>query len=259
MSYNPSQDFLIDVAKGNIAGHSIVHKFGRIAALTTTITPICGAGVFPTPTPSNAVTLEAVSSSASDTAAGVGAREITIEYLDNTGAQQSGSMTMAGTSASTTVAGVWRIQRAYVSSAGVYASQTSASHVGTITIRVAGGGATWASLPLVDTAFGIGQSLIGSYTVPLGKTAYMLSQTVSVDSTKAATMVFFKREGALDETVPYSSLRAQNIYTGLSGVSHLPHQTHEVYPELTDMGFMGYMSTGTGDVSAEFEILLVDN
>ena len=33
MTYIGHSDFLIEVAKGNVAGHSLVHKFGRNAAV----------------------------------------------------------------------------------------------------------------------------------------------------------------------------------------------------------------------------------
>ena len=65
MSYIGSKDFLIEVAKGNIAGHSIIEKFGS-AVVGTALTPVSVSTVYETPT--SAVALEIVSSDANDTA-----------------------------------------------------------------------------------------------------------------------------------------------------------------------------------------------
>ena len=61
-----SEKFLIEVSKGNVPGHSIIHKYGGNEALSTTIAPICNGGFYRTPPPSSTVTLEAVSTDAND-------------------------------------------------------------------------------------------------------------------------------------------------------------------------------------------------
>lgn len=252
-------DFLTEVAKGNIPGYSLVHKFGRNSAVSTTLVPICDGGFYRTPT--GTVTLEAISDDTNDTAAGTGAQEITLQYLDSNFDLQVGTIEMNGTTASTeTLAGVKRLVRIYVSRSGTYASQSAGSQKGTITVRVSGGGDTWATLPEIGTSgMGVGQSLIGSYTVPAGKTAYILSGMITVDSNKSANLYFFKRENADDTSAPYTgTLRLQNVYTGLSGFQEIDHKTYESYPEKTDIGWMGIASTAA-DVSVEFELLLVDN
>lgn len=253
-------DWFIETAKGNIAGHSFVHKFGRNESVGTSLVPVAEGGIYPTPQTSSTVTLEVISTSANDTAAGTGAREITLEYLDNTGAVQTGTIATNGTSASTeTISGVWRLPRFYVSASGSYAGVSTPSQEGTITIRVSGGGATWGVLGLVDTAFGAGQSLVACYTVPLGKTAYILQTQASVDTGKSVDIMFFARRNSDETTAPYSALRVQNYYEGITDQITFTHKTHEAYPALTDIGFMAKTSTGTAGVSCEFELLLVDD
>lgn len=259
MSYSPSSDWFIEVAKGNISGHSFVHKFGRNDSVGTTMVPVCEGGIYQTPQIGSTVTLAAISTSANDTAAGSGAREITLEYLDSTGAVQTGTIAMNGTTETTaTIAGVWRLYRFYVSASGSYASSSTPSQVGTITIRVAGAGATWGVLGLADTGFGSGQSLVASYTVPLGKTAYLLTSETSVDTGKSVDVMFFARRNATETAAPYSAMRLQNLYSGVTDSISFEHKTAEAYPALTDIGFMAKTSTGTADVSCEFELLLVD-
>lgn len=254
-----NKEFMLKVAQGLISGHSLVHKFGRNSAVGTTLVPICDGGYFRTPTA--VVNLAVISDDANDTAAGSGAQEITLIYLDSSFVQQTGTIETNGTSESSgTVDGVLRLLRAYVSRSGTYASQSAGSQNGTITIRVESAGDTWATIPEIGTTgFAVGQSLIGCYTVPAGKTAYILSSMVTVDTNKTANLYFFKREDADDIVAPYSGcMRVQNIYTGLSGLSEIIYLTNESFPEKTDIGFMA-IASATSDVSVEFELLLIDN
>lgn len=249
-------NLFLEIAKGNIAGSTFVHKFGS-SSVSTSLQPVCNGGFYRTPT--STVTLAVISSSANDTAAGSGAREVTLQYLDSSFNLQTGTIATNGTTESTeTIAGVLRLVRAWVSDSGTYATQSAASQAGTITIRVESAGDTWATIPEVDTGFGAGQSLIGAYTIPAGKTGYILTSTLSTDSTKSVDFYFFKRENANDVTAGYPAMRIQNVYIGVSGIFETTHSTYESYPEYTDLGFLAKAASAS-DVAVEFELLLVDN
>jgi len=257
-----SREFLFEVSRGNIAGCSLVHKFGRNAAVGTTLTPVALGGIYRTPTA--AVTLAAISTASADNQAGAGARELTLQYLDSNFALQNATLLMHPTDgtieSSDTVTDVIRLFRAYVSSSGSYSdlSTPTASHTGTITIRVSGGGATWATIEYYDTAFGLGQTQIGWYTIPAGKTGYILSTAFSVETNKSVDLLFMQRRDADDITSPYSALRLVQNYDGLIGFGEFDHKSVESYPEKTDIGFM-VEAASSAQVSAEFELLLVDN
>lgn len=254
--YLSVSDFLIEASLGNIPGASVEHKFGRNGAVGGTLEPISTDGIYRTPTV--AVNLEAISTDANDTAAGTGAREITVEYLDSLFNLQSATLAMNGTTATTeTITGVIRLLRAYVSESGTYASSVAGSHDGTITFRETGAGQAWGSI-IIFSNFPLGQTLIGAYTVPAGKTAYILSANFSVDTNKTANLLFFKREGANIVTAPFSPMRVQNMYDVISGFSFFEHKGLEAYPEYTDMGFMASDGAGT-ELSIEFEMLILDN
>lgn len=252
-------DFRFEVSRGNVAGLSIIHKFGRNTQVGTSIAPVCNGGFYRTPT--GTTTLEVISSSADDSASGTGLQEVTLEYLDTNFDLQAGTIETNGLTASTqTISGIKRLVRAYGSRSGTYATSSSASQHGTITVRESGGGNAWGTLTEVVSGFGAGQSLIGAYTVPRGHTAYILSQTVSIEFNKTVDLYFFKRENANDITPPYSGImRVQNIFIGKSGLIELEHFTYESFPEYTDIGFMANVASGTADVSVEFEMLLADN
>lgn len=255
---NMNRDWYVDIAQGKVTGHSIIHKFGYNEAVGTSPEPICYGGVYQTPTAT--VTLEAISDDTNDSAAGTGAQEITVQYLDSNFVSQTGTIEMNGTSASTdTIAGVIRINRVYVSRAGTYASTAAFGQKGTITVRVSGAGATWAIIPEIGTSGNaVGQSLIGGYTVPKGYTAYLLNTNISVESGKPVTMQLYKRENANDVTTPFSSGRIQ-LWEIVDGDLNINHTSYESFPEYTDIIWMGYVSSTSSQVAVDYELLLIAN
>jgi hypothetical protein len=255
MTFIPNSDFYTDVAQGKVPKHSIVHKFGY-ANLTTTLKPITNSGDYPTPT--TAVSLEFVSSSANDTSAGTGARAITLVGLDNGGVEITQVISTNGTTAVAIPTALRRLFKWYVSSSGTYATSTTGSHAGTLTIRVAGGGATWFSTPI--TPYPLGRSQISCYTIPIGHTGYILRKVINVDSAKTADIYMFKRENILDVTTPFEPM---TIFEREIGVA-LSNVIEFTSPKLigtggTDIIFMGKVSTGTAECSLEFELLLIED
>lgn len=253
-----SLDFKIAVARGLIPGLSYVHKFGSNDSVGTSLAPVCQGGFYRMPPPSSGVELAVISTSASDTAAGVGARSVFADYLNSSFVKVESTIATNGTSESTEIfTDVVRLRRYYASGAGQYANQSTPSQVGELTLQVSGGGDAWATIPTIDTNFGAGQSLIGAYTTAENETAYILSFTLSTDATKNVDFFFFKREGADIESAPFSTFRVQNLYNGATGITELEHLTFEEFPEKTDFGFFA-ISDQTSACSVEFELLVVD-
>jgi len=252
-------EYYLEVARGNITGASLVHKFGT-TDITTSMAPIANAGLYQTPT--SAVALEFVSDSAADAQNGVGAREITFIGLNSAWEEVSQSVATHATDGTVAVSiptSLTRLYRWYVSQSGTYATQAGGSHQGAITVRVAGAGATWSIIP--NSPFQAGQSQIGVYTVPLGKTAYLLSKTVFVDSSKTADVYFFQRPLVNDVTTPFTgTMRLVEREVGVTGGYVQPFISPKgPFVGPCDIGFMGKMSVGTSDASVEFELLLTDN
>jgi hypothetical protein len=250
--------FFLSVSRGLVPGHSVVHKFGENSDIGTSVEVVASAATYQTPT--SAVSLEFLSAAEADALSGAGMHSLTIEGLDANWNLQTTTISAHATDGRTVVAipGTWiRVFRAYVSSSGTYASASSPSHVGAVTIRVASGGATWAIIPTIQANFGAGQSLIAAYTVPAGYTAYMLKQNLTVDGNKAVDFYFFKRENADDTTSSYSGvMRVQAANIGIKDPWQNEHLTFDAYPEKTDIGYLAKASQ-SADVSAEFEIMLV--
>lgn len=259
MSYRPTTEFLIEVAKGNIAGHSLVHKFGHNEAVGTTLVPIALGGIFRTPQVGSATALRVKAGGhANDDVAGVGARGVVLEMLDETGALVTESIATAGASASSdTVATAIRLNRHWVHPSGTYATATQGSHAGDIIIENAAGTEDWATISVAG--FPKGQSEIGAYSVPLGFTAYVLSAEVFSDSSKVTTVVFFQRPGILKTAAPYDAMRMVFDAT-LEGIPTdiMPKSPLNKFEALTDIGIMGMVdSTPVASIHVDIEIMLV--
>lgn len=250
-----NEDWLERVSRGLVPGASVIHKFGA-GTINTTLRPIATANTYKTPQANAAVSLEVVGG-VNDTAAGSGAREVTLVGIGPDGMEKTEVVATSGASPAA-VSGTWiRLYRKWVSASGTYADDTTPSHTTQIDVQEAGGGDVWGTIA-VDGGFGLGQSQIGCYTVAINKVAYILSTTFAVDSTKAISMYFFKRDGILKTAPPYDAMRVNNTYVGLSGVGEFVHRTNEKFGPGSDIGFMGKTSSGTANASIEFELLIID-
>jgi hypothetical protein len=249
-----TKDFLIEVQKGLISGHSIVHKFGRNDAVPNgsfahiSLTPFDIAD-FRT----SAVSMRVkAGGNAADTAAGAGAREVTIQGIDSSFSETSEAVATAGASASSaTTATFWRVHRAWVSSAGTY----TGANTGAVVIEDSGGGADF-----ITIAAGEGQTQYCGWTVPTGKTAYILSVHLTCDSVKPADIRLFTRDNIDDVSAPMDSKRLKLYWDGITGVfGFVPRSPNEGISEKSDIWFEAQGSGASTEVSCDFELLLVDN
>ena len=253
---NVGTDFYTEVAKGNVPGHSIIHKFGS-ALLTTTQQVITRTGSYQTPT--SVVSLEIVSDSSNDTAAGIGAQEVTVIGLNADWEEVTFTVIMNGLTPVPLGTDLIRLYRWYVSRSGSYADSVTSSHVGVLSIQVLGAGTMWDFIP--NTPLPYGQSTMGAYTVPKKKKGYLLSKQIFVDSTKSADIYFFKRESADDVTPPYSGARRLlENEIGVAGTLTMDFRSPKgPFIGPCDIGFFGSVGVATAFTSVEFEILLVDD
>jgi hypothetical protein len=251
-SGNPTQ-FLIEVAKGNVPGHTLVHKFGK-GNVGTTLVPITNSLVYTMPT--TAIALEFVSSSTSDDAASTGAREVTIVGLNAAWEEVTQVIATDGTTPVAIPTSLTRLYRWYVSGSGTYATATANSHVGTLTIRVASAGATWSTIGILPRP--VGQTQIACYTVPTGFRAFVFIQEIRVDSTKSAYISMFIRNNADDVVIPFPALRLSANFVGISGVATADtNAPRDGFEAPADIVFMGKIASGTAEIVVDFEILLI--
>jgi hypothetical protein len=248
-----ARDFLIEVQEGNLAGLAVVNKFGRNDAVPNgswEFVSLLGLTSWPLSAPT-AVRIKA-GGNAADTAAGAGAREVTVQGIDSDFNEVSEAVATAGAAASlATTISFWRIHRAWVSSAGTY----GAANTDDIVVENSGGGTD-----LIEIAAGEGQTQFGGWTVPVGKTAYLLAAEMRVDSNKSANIRMFTRENIDVVSAPVSSKRIRLFFDGVSGEFHYdPPGTGKLINEKSDIWFEAFGDGGVVEVSCDFTLLVVDN
>jgi len=249
--YDP--DFLIAVQKGLVPGHSLVHKFGRNDAVANgswEMISLLSAATSKLSAPTT-VRIKA-GGDAADDVAGAGAREFTIQGIDTTLAEVSEALVTNGASASSaTTKSWWRIHRAWVSAVGTYA----AANTDDITIEDSAGAAD-----LMVVAAGEGQSQHAGWTVPTGKTAYLLGALATVDANKAADIRMMTMGGINTTVAPFSSPRIRRYWDGVAGTMPLPLKSPAVGTSaLSDIWFEAQGSGSTAEVSVEFELLVIED
>jgi len=191
------------VLTGQVPGAKIVDIFGINANLDENLADIwngVGGGVL---TPQiAAVTHEVSSQSTDDTAAGIGARTVTIRGLDGNFNEIEEEVTMNGTSTVATAKKYLRINEFFVTSRGTY---NSAGHVDTITCAVVGGGAEQALMSKDPIFLGLAARGKSHYTVPAGKIALVYSIVSSVNTTVAVRIAAKVRRNATNNltTAPF--------------------------------------------------------
>jgi len=251
---------LFPLADGPCNGFTFVNKFGRVLNYGTSIVDVTDLG-----TPAvytwlqSPVQLEAISSSADDVATtGTGARTIVVQGLDANFEECEATINMAGLSASTATTQTFlRIHRAYVATCGTYGSTTAGSHIGNITIRTSGGGATHIYLNAATAP--VGQSLVARYTIPAGKTGYLTHANFTAAGNKLSDFYLWRRFNADTVAAPYGVKRIIETFNGVS--SYLSREWHIPIrlPEKTDI-WGSVLGAGTGsNASVAFDIVMCDN
>ena len=261
MSRQFSSDFLIEVQKGNVSGHSIIHKFGANTVVGTSYVPVAAGGDYVMLQPAAATALRVKAGNTNDTAAGSGAREVTIEGLDETGAKVQVALATAGTSASSATSETFiRLYRMWVSASGTYATMSAESHAAGIVIENGAGGTDWGTITTGGSTQARGQSEIGWYGVPTGSTAYVLSAKVFTDTARTTNILFFQRTSILDAAVPYDAFRLMFEISSQGGpVDLIPNSPFPGVVGPADIGFMAKVDASTAEVDVDFEILLIAN
>jgi len=247
----------LDVSRGLLTGLTDTKKFGRNAAIGTTYGPVALGGVYQTPQASGATALRIkAGGNAADTAAGAGAREITLGGLDENFEYATETLATAGASASSaTTTTFTRLFRFYVSASGTYATASAGSHVGDIVIENSAGGTDWGTIDA--TNFPKSQSEISAYSVATGKTAYVFLDDITNESGKTLDAIFFQRTNIDQTAAPYDAMRAVVVLKGItSGVVNLAGRQTPLGPFVgpCDIGWLCKIDAGTAEVSAEFEI-----
>lgn len=246
----------LDIARGTATGCRSINKFGRNTAVGATFVPVSIGGIYRTPQASGATALRIKSGgNANDTAAGSGARSVTLIGLNQNGEEVSETLATAGASASQpTQTSFIRLFRAFVSASGSYATQSLPSHSASIVIENSAGTQDWATIK--DTDIGRAQTQIAVYSVPKHRQAFVRSVKISSDADKKANLVLFQRQGILQSAPPYEAMRLVEEHPQVSGLHQIDYEMPlGPFPELTDIGFLARSTSTEIDMSVSFEIV----
>lgn len=177
-----TEPFDLQLARGQVGGHSVVTVSGYNSDVDTAwemITPIGDLSF-----PATALQMTVSSSSASDTAAGTGARTVLITGLDANYAVITDTVTMNGQTAVTTTKSFLRINNMLVTTAG-----TGLANAGTIYI---GSGVVTAGVPATIynvIAVGYNNTTSSQYTVPAGYTGYLVIARIGLAQDTGTSLI----------------------------------------------------------------------
>lgn len=232
------EDEGIKVAREMVKGTTWLHRsfIGSIGASEVTI--FGNSDILLYPTVANTFTI--YSSSTNDTSSGTGVRTLTIEGLDSNYNTVIETVTLNGTSNVTTSNSFIRFQRATVASAG-----TLENNDGTITIKYDSAQTIGVISPRA------GQSQSSVYTIPRGKTGYLVQLNMTSSKNSDLYVSFRTRLNSI------SRVRQSCYMSGGPMVVELPYPT--VLPQFTDVELRGIAITGNANLTGIYDILLIDN
>jgi len=242
MSSILNRDFIIEVNKGNIAGHRMVGVVSSNEAVGTTFADIWSGGgdlVYQT----GGETLELVFADANDTAAGTGAQEVTIVSMDATGVEQTTvTVSNGGTAA---VSGThYDIQSINVTAVGT----VRGGNIGDITLQVSGGGEVRGKILV-----GKMSSQSSHYTVPLGFTALWIegfANSVKGEDTQVRPLFQFGGTGVFNQGGTSSTYQGHLLY---------PFKTFLVMPEKSRILQQAKSTNTNVNITSVNEFMLIEN
>ena len=245
-----SEPFELQVARGQIPGHRVIHVFGHNPDVDNHVE----ATVWPVPGsllghPASLTIMKISSSSADDTAAGTGARTVRILGINGTGGYAEEIVTLNGQTAVNTVNTYDSVETMTVLTAG-----SDGGNAGTI---YAGTGTVTSGVPAVPySAIGVGDnvSLVGHWTCPTGHTGYLVKGKLTTGTTTGSQYILGKLK-----------LRDTNNLVYTAAVTTLAHSSvwydfeHPI--KITSGQCVAATATGRGnnnDVSSYFQIVLIE-
>lgn len=254
MTYISNKNFYFEVAKGNVAKHSVVDVFGRNPDIDNGVTETVWKGSTLYTFQTSAQTLSVVSTSTNDDGnptSNTGAQTLTIQGLDSSWDILEETITLDGTTPVTTSGSFIRVNKAFVATTGTYHD----SNLGTVSC-------TFSST--ADTAFSIsageGETELGFYSVPNGYTGYLLQFDISVDANKPVNFTTYKYTNADDTSQPFSGAkRIISLLAGIAGSQQHTHKVPIVLASKTDIETQATATVNNTQVECRLSILLVQD
>lgn len=248
----PLADSGLTIAMGVYPELSHVNKFGTNESIGTTFENVWAYGGVWTPLAIPTL-LEIASTSTDDTLAGIGAQKVVIQGLDFDYEEIEEEVEMAGQTPVTT-SNIYRyVNRMYVSQAG---DNPTFNNVGEIAIADdddtwTGGAPNTQALVQGSIVATHGQTQQATYTVPINKVAFLRAGYITADSSKIVTFRYFIQTNGGTRRIAFEG-------TVSGGPFQQPFHPYPSFPEKTTMFCEAKVSATTAQVSAGFDLILLD-
>ena len=236
--YSP-RDYFSNVGFGMVTGHTRIAQHGRNPDIDAGPAVVWdGMGLYPWLTAATA--LEVVSTSASDAAAGTGARSVRIEGLDANYNALIQTVALNGLTAVAIPTPIFRINRVIIASAG-----TGKVNAGDISVRDVVGGTVRG---MILTGRGLGMQ--SQYTVPAGyrllvnETTFCINRPTTTRDATIAAYVSFPTSGTY--------ILGDDFTVNGHAFTHVQYPGYGL-PEKTDFGMRClYVSATNTDLTASW-------
>ena len=246
-----SEPFELQVARGQIPGHSVIHVFGHNPdvddGVEATVWPIPGALLGH---PASPTIMKISSSSGIDDAVGAGAQTVHILGINGTGGYVEEVVTLDGQTAVNTVNTYDAIERMTVLTTGGAGYNVGTIYAGTGTVTLGVPAVPYSAIGPEDNT-----SLVGHWTCPTGYKAYLVAGKLTSGTTNANQYILGKLK-----------LRGVDGITRTAAVTTLSDGSawyDFTYPiEFSAGQCITATATGNGnnnDVSSYFQIVLIKN
>ena len=230
---DPSQDWKWEVARGRVSDATSIDKFGYNADVGTSFETVWdGSNVYTYPSSAVAMTVTSQAGTPS-TDNGV---QVTLEGLDTDYNVLTETVTLAGAGTATTNGLFLRVYRAYVGN----------GQEPTATLHITNSGTKYAQI-----TYPYNQTLMAVYTVPAGKTAYLIAGNISLEKQKEVVAKLMVRQ-------PNGVFLTKGVIGSFGVPFQRVWQVPQAIPEKTDIEIRA-KAGATTSIAAGFEMILIDN
>ena len=230
-----SEPFELQVARGQIPGHTFVHRQGRVPSMSVNTTGTVwdvDDTVYPWSAWDTAGTVTVSRSDAADAN-----KNVIISGLDANYNPVSTTITLTAASGNTSSTVFSRIDLVRMNGSSVNVGQINVLKGATTVGRIVAG---------------VGQSLKGTYTVPAGYTAYLTQGAMTIQNGADATGTFFYR-------IPGDRFFVGHTFEVASSQYSYAFTCPFALPEKTDIDVRSSVRSNNALVTAAYDMILIKN
>lgn len=242
-----TEPFELQVARGQITGHSVLHIFGHNVDVDSTEETVWPAGGI-LGHPASATIMKISSSSTDDTSAGTGARTVQVVGINGTGGYVQEDVILNGQTAVNTTNTYTAIERMTVLTVGSGGKNAGVIYAGTGTVTSGVPAAPYSAIGIGDN-----NSLVGQWTCPTGYTGYLVAGSITTGTANQNQYITarLKQRGTDGVT------RTAAITTISDGTSNYDFSLPIKINAGESISATAVSSGSNNDVASYFQILLI--